>query len=200
MGGWFKKEINSVDDFKGLIMRIPGLGADVLSDYFGIKTDKKIFGKALSIGEISTELKKGTIQAAEWIGPHDDFQLNLHKAGAKYYYYPGWWEPSTTFDILVNQKAWDDLPDPYRSIFRSACMETYLEILSDYDRQNSQYLVNLKNLGVKILPFPEFLLKEAKLKTDKLLELYDETIDHFGDVHKEWRSFKNKIREWSSLA
>jgi TRAP-type mannitol/chloroaromatic compound transport system substrate-binding protein len=143
MGGWFKKEINSVSDFNGLTMRIPGLGADVLSDYFGIMTDKKIFGEALSLEKIAVKLAKegkGGIQAADWIGPHDDLQLNLHKSGAKFYYYPGWWEPSTTFDVQVNAKAWDDLPDAYKSTFEAVCYETYTKILSEYDRKMLNYL------------------------------------------------------------
>ena len=145
MGGWFKKEINSVADFNELTMRIPGLGADVLSDYFGVKTDKKIFGKALPMERIAVELEKGTIQAAEWIGPHDDLQLNLHKAGAKYYYYPGWWEPSTTFDVQVNARAWEELPPEYKRIFEAVCYETYTKILSEYDRKNAQTLVDIKS-------------------------------------------------------
>jgi len=203
MGGWFKKEINTVADFNGLTMRIPGLGADVLSDYFGIKTDKKIFGKALSIGEISTELEKGTIQAAEWIGPHDDFQLNLHKAGAKYYYYPGWWEPSTTFDVQVNKDAWENLPPEYQRIFEAVCHETYTKILSEYDRRNARTLGDIRKLessgNIKILPFPDEVLQVAQAKTEELLKLYDAN-PQFKEVHDEWEGFKTQMRSWDDLS
>jgi TRAP-type mannitol/chloroaromatic compound transport system substrate-binding protein len=203
MGGWFKKEINTVADFNGLTMRIPGLGADVLSDYFGINTDKKIFGKALSIGEISTELEKGTIQAAEWIGPHDDFQLNLHKAGAKYYYYPGWWEPSTTFDVQVNKDAWENLPPEYQRIFEAVCHETYIKILSEYDRRNARTLGDIRKLessgNIKILPFPDEVLQVAQAKTEELLKLYDAN-PQFKEVHDEWEGFKTQMRSWDDLS
>lgn len=203
MGGWFKKEINSVADFNGLIMRIPGLGADVLADYFGVKTDKKIFGKALSIGEIAGALEKGEIQAAEWIGPHDDFQLNLHKAGAKYYYYPGWWEPSTTFDVQVNAGAWEKLPPEYKRIFEAVCYETYTKILSEYDRKNAQILGEIRKLessgNIKILPFPDEVLREAQAKTADLLKLYDAN-EQFKKVHDDWEGFKKQMRSWADLS
>jgi TRAP-type mannitol/chloroaromatic compound transport system substrate-binding protein len=79
-------------------------------------------------------------------------------------------------------------------------METYLTILSEYDRLNSEFLETLKKTGVKISPFPEFLLREAELKTDELLKDYDNTIKHFKEVHDDWASFKARIRGWSSLA
>ncbi|MGL4620821.1 MAG: TRAP transporter substrate-binding protein [Chroococcidiopsis sp.] len=203
MGGWFKKEIKSVADFDGLTMRIPGLGADVLADYFGVKTDKKIFGKALSIGQIAGELEKGTIQAAEWIGPHDDFQLNLHKSGAKYYYYPGWWEPSTTFDVQVNADAWEKLPPEYKRIFEAVCYETYTKILSEYNRKNAQILKEIRKLegsgNIKVLPFPNEVLRVAQAKTADLLKLYDAN-QQFKKVHDDWEIFKKQMRSWADLS
>jgi TRAP-type mannitol/chloroaromatic compound transport system substrate-binding protein len=202
MGGWFKREINSVADFNGLKMRIPGLGADVLSDYFGVKTDKKIFGKALSMGQIAFELENN-IKAAEWIGPHDDFQLNLHKAGAQYYYYPGWWEPSTTFDVQVNALAWKNLPPAYKSIFEAVCYETYTKILSEYDRENARILVEIRRLessgNIKILPFPDEVLLVAQTKTAELLNLYDAD-KQFKKVHDDWKGFKKQMRNWADLS
>jgi len=203
MGGWFKKEINSVSDFNGLTMRIPGLGADVLSDYFGIMTDKKIFGEALSLGKIAVELEKGSIQAADWIGPHDDLQLNLHKSGAKFYYYPGWWEPSTTFDVQVNAKAWDDLPLAYKSIFEAVCYETYTKILSEYDQKNAELLVKIKSLersgNIRVLQFPDKILYFAQEKTADLLKKYDKN-EQFSKVHEVWENFKKQMRSWSDLS
>jgi TRAP-type mannitol/chloroaromatic compound transport system substrate-binding protein len=206
MGGWFKKEINSVSDFNGLTMRIPGLGADVLSDYFGIMTDKKIFGEALSLEKIAVKLAeegKGGIQAADWIGPHDDLQLNLHKSGAKFYYYPGWWEPSTTFDVQVNAKAWDDLPFAYKSTFEAVCYETYTKILSEYDQKNAELLVEIKSLersgNIRVLQFPDKILYFAQEKTADLLKKYD-TNEQFSKVHEVWENFKKQMRSWSDLS
>lgn len=203
MGGWFKEEVNSIEDFNERAMRILGLGADVLTDYFGIKTDKKIFGKSLSLEKIYDELYKGTIEAAEWIGPHDDLQLNLHEAGAKHYYYPGWWEPSTTFDVQVNAEAWAKLPLEYKRIFEAVCYETYTKILSEYDRKNAQALVKIRSLeksgSITIRRFPDEVLRVAQDKTETLLQLYD-TNPEFEKVHVEWKGFKKKIRDYSDLA
>ena len=192
MGGWFRNEITSMDQLNDITIRIPGLGASVW-EKLGATTAK------FPPNEISRELNRRSINAAEWIGPYDDYNLGLSETGANYYYYPGWWEPSTTFDIQVNRGAWDGLSKSYRNIFKSACMETYLTILSEYDRLNSQFLETLKKAGVKISPFPEFLLREAELKTDELLKDYDKTIKHFKEVHDDWASFKASIRGWSSL-
>lgn len=193
MGGWFRNEITSVDQLKDITVRIPGLGAKVW-DRLGAKTAN------IKANEIAQNLRKSSINAAEWIGPYDDDRLGLSEAGASYYYHPGWWEPSTTFDIQVNKAAWDDLSKPYKNIFKSACMETYLSVLSEYDRFNSEYLEKLVNAGINIRPFPSFLIREAKLKTDELLSSYDKTIPHFKEVHQDWILFKNRIRGWSSLS
>jgi TRAP-type mannitol/chloroaromatic compound transport system substrate-binding protein len=161
------------------------------------KVISEVIGKALPMGQIAVELEKGTIQAAEWIGPHDDFQLNLHKAGAKYYYYPGWWEPSTTFDVQVNAKAWEELPPGYKRIFEAVCYETYTKILSEYDRRNAQMLGEIRNLessgNIKILPFPNEVLQAAQVKTEELLKLYDAN-QQFKKAHDEWEGFKTQMK------
>ena len=193
MGGWFRNEITSVDQLKDITIRIPGLGARVW-EKLGASTAE------FKANEIARELRRSSINAAEWIGPYDDYRLGLLEAGASYYYHPGWWEPSTTFDIQVNQVAWEELSDSYKYIFKSACMETYLSVLSEYDRLNSQYLETLVNARVNLRPFPSFLIRDAKLKTGELLSGYDKTILHFKEVHQDWVLFKNRIRGWSSLS
>jgi TRAP-type mannitol/chloroaromatic compound transport system substrate-binding protein len=200
MGGWFKKKVESIGDFKPLAMRIPGLGADVLAKYFSVTTDATLFGKAISPNEISDNLKEGRIQAAEWIGPHDDYKLNLHEAGANYYYYPGWWEPSTTFDVQVNVDAWGKLPPEYKKIFEAVCFETYTKILSEYDQENSQLLEKIRSLGrIEILPFSDEILLYAQASTQKLLKSYDAN-DDFKKVHNEWKNFKERIQSWSDIS
>ncbi len=198
MGGWFKEEVR---DFRRLTMRIPGLGGEVLRKYFEFTIDKELPGGAISIDKIADELDKGTIQAAEWVGPYDDFQLGLHKV-AKYYYYPGWWEPSTTFDMLVNKTAWENLPSIYQEIFKAACLETYTKILAEYDTKNSKKLQELRELEksgrIKLVRFSDQILREAQGKTDELLKLYSSNTI-FKEVYDEWNSFKNKIRKWSDL-
>jgi TRAP-type mannitol/chloroaromatic compound transport system substrate-binding protein len=207
MGGWFNKEIKSITDFDGLTMRIPGLGADVLRS-FGVKLDSDLAGGAIAIDEIAEALKDGIIDAAEWNGPHDDMELGLHLA-AEYYYYPGWWEPSSTLDIQVNLDAWNNLPRTYQEIFKAVCQETYIETIAKYDQKNSekfQEILNLKDKQgrpkVKVIRFDENkVLKPAKMRTEKLLKEYaskDKT-GTFEEVYKEWKQFRDRIRRWSNL-
>jgi TRAP-type mannitol/chloroaromatic compound transport system substrate-binding protein len=204
MGGWFKQEVFKAEDFKKIMMRIPGLGANVLQE-LGAKTDEDIFGRAISIDRITIELENGNINAAEWIGPHDDLKLGLHKV-TKYYYYPGWWEPSTTFDIHINQNEWERLPKEYRSIFKAACFETYKRIQAEYEQKNSYALQEIKKLEalreIKMQHFsdgtPGSILEESRNQTKALLELYSKDTT-FDKVYTEWRSFKKQIRAWSNL-
>ncbi len=193
MGGWFRNEITSVDQLKDITIRIPGLGARVW-EKLGATTAK------FKANEIARELRKNNINAAEWIGPYDDYRLGLLDAGASFYYYPGWWEPSTTFDIQVNLDAWENLSDSYKYIFKSACIETYLSVLSEYEILNSQYYETLVNARVNIRPFPKFLIRDATLKTGELLSGYCNTIPLFKEVHEDWNVFKNRIRKWISLS
>jgi TRAP-type mannitol/chloroaromatic compound transport system substrate-binding protein len=202
MGGWFKQEIHSVADFNGLTMRLPGLGGEILRTYFGAIIDRNLPGGAIPIDKIKGELAKDTIKAAEWIGPYDDYQLELHEV-AKYYYYPGWWEPSTTFDVLVNKSEWDKLPPKYQKIFKAVCLETYTKILAEYDIKNSEVLQKLRNLeklgNIQLVRFSDQILQEAQNKTNALLKLYSSKNTIFKEVYSEWNSFKNRIRDWSNL-
>jgi TRAP-type mannitol/chloroaromatic compound transport system substrate-binding protein len=201
MGGWFNQEVNSVADFNGLIMRIPGFGGEILRKYFGVTIDRELPGGAIPIDKIKEELAKGTVKAAEWIGPYDDYQLGLHEV-AKYYYYPGWWEPSTTFDVLVNQSEWDKLPLKYQEIFKAVCLETYTKILAEYDIKNSETLQELRKLeqlgNIQLVRFSDQILREAQDKTNALLKLYSSNTT-FKEVYDEWNSFKRRIRNWSNL-
>ncbi|NES21986.1 MAG: ABC transporter substrate-binding protein [Symploca sp. SIO3E6] len=145
MGGWFKKEVNSPQDFNGLKMRIVGLGKDILEwseekeeeeEEFKIykftdADEDENLAPSYSADKIKENLENGTFEAAEWIGPHDDMQLGLHTVqGIKFYYYPGWWEPSTTFDVQVNKDRWDSLEKrnkKYQDIFKAACLMYLLD-------------------------------------------------------------------------
>ena len=133
MGGWFKAKINSLDDLQDKIMRIPGLGADVVKR-LGMRTHEE-FGQ-ISVDEAIQRLKDGRFFAVEWTSPYDDLELGLSEA-SKFYYYPGWWEPSTTFDVQVNMDAWRKLPSNYQEIFKMACHDTYTSILAEYDQKSS---------------------------------------------------------------
>ncbi|MEA5504906.1 ABC transporter substrate-binding protein [Halotia wernerae UHCC 0503] len=196
MGGWFNKEINSTKDFNGVTMRIPGLGAEVLQR-FGVIPDKQL-GLQIPIDEIAGKVKDGTLNAAEWIGPYDDFQLGLHIV-LKYYYHPGWWEPGTTYDAQVNTNVWQNLPKKYQEIFKAVCLETHIKILAEYDQKNSDKLQELISKGIQIRLFNHEILQAAKKETDALLKFYAGKDRLFGEVYKEWSKFKVRIKQWSEL-
>ncbi|NES67313.1 MAG: ABC transporter substrate-binding protein, partial [Okeania sp. SIO2D1] len=142
--------------------------------------------------------KKGKFFAVEWTSPHDDFELELHKA-ANFYYYPGWWEPSTTFDVQVNIDAWDDLPSHYKEIFKVACHENYMSILTEYNLKNSLALKKIEQIGVKFKRFDTNILTKAESTTEELLNLYANQDKEFKDIYEEWLNFKSRIRAWSDL-
>ncbi len=196
MGGWFKEKVNSINDLNGKIMRIPGLGAEVLQN-LGMKTHQQLV-KPISVAESIELLQKGEFSAVEWTGPYDDMQLALHKA-AKFYYYPGWWEPSTTFDVQVNLDVWGKLPTHYQEIFKAACHEVYMNTLAEYEHKNSQALKELPNNGVELVEFSSEILQAAQKETEKLLNLYARIDPAFKEIYDEWRNFKKQIRSWSKL-
>ncbi|NJO61161.1 MAG: ABC transporter substrate-binding protein [Richelia sp. RM2_1_2] len=202
MGGWFKKEINTINDFEGITMRIPGLGGEVLQK-FNVQLDKNLPRGAIPPNKIVEAFKGDIIQAAEWIGPYDDFKLGLHKVGARYYYYPGWWEPSTTFDMVVNKDAWEKLPSHYQEIFKAVCLETYTEILAEYNQKNSETLEELREgkFGdITLSKFSPQIFQATQTKTQDLLKYYASRDDLFKEVYEEWDSFKIRIRKWSKLS
>lgn len=194
MGGWFKKEIKSLKDFQGLTMRIPGLGGNILSNYFGVRTHLYLetAGKEkYPLDKCIEMLKNGEVfDAVEWNGLHDDIILKLHEA-ANFYYYPGWWEPGTTFDVQVNRDAWDKLPQHYQEIFKVACFETHMEMLAEYNQSN---IIALRNMpkNIKLVKFSDDILQKAKEATDQELNILAQE-PSFNEVYTEWKSFKEQI-------
>jgi TRAP-type mannitol/chloroaromatic compound transport system substrate-binding protein len=165
MAGWFRKKINTIADFKGLKMRIPGLGGQVVSKAGGTVV-------LMPGGEIFAGLERGAIDAAEWVGPHDDLQLGLQNT-ARYYYYPGWHEPSTTLEFTFNKKAYDSLPVDLRRILDHAASAVSVYGLSEYEAKNAIGLEKLKTeyqSKVEILPLPQAVLRDLrKVATEVML-------------------------------
>lgn len=160
--GWFNKEINSVEDFKGLKMRTPGLGGEVLTKMGGTVVN-------LPAGEIFTALQTGAIDAAEWIGPYNDQALGLHKA-AKYYYTPGWQEPNVTFELDVNLQAWATLPPDLQAIVRAAARDVNADTLDDYDARNMEAMEQLKSEGVQVRRLPDEALAKLRQMAMEVVE------------------------------
>lgn len=190
MGGWYNKEIKSLEDFKGLKMRIPGLGGEIINRLGGISVN-------MSGGEVINSLKLGAIDAAEWAGPWPDTIMGFHKV-AKYYYGPGIHEPHTLCEFMINQKIWQSLPKEYKVIIENASYASYLEVLTEYFYKNAQALdlikkeknVHLKSFSNKIV---EMFFKHSKdivkenLKDnqeyEKIYQSWQENIELFNNYH-----------------
>lgn len=200
MGGWFNKEIKTIDDFKGLKMRIPGLGARVLSN-LGAKT------VLIPGGEIYTSLATGVIDATEWVGPYHDYLMGFYKA-AKYYYFPGWHEPGAVLELIINKKKWDSLPSEFQQIIISATAELNMNIHLKWLVKDSEYLNIIKSeKKVIIKTFPKEVLKklheissEVKSSFAKRSQLAQRIYDSYQVFEKLYREQqKITIKPYSNL-
>jgi len=172
MGGWYRKEIKTVDDLKGLKFRIGGFAGQVLQK-LGV----------LAGGDIYPALEKGTIDAAEWVGPYDDEKLGFNKV-AKFYYYPGWWEGGPALHMYVNSAKWNELSPEYKAAFNNACAEGNTWMMAKYDAQNPAALRRLVAGGTQLRPFPKPVMDacykaaleryaEESAKNPKWKKIYD---------------------------
>ena len=192
MGGWFRKEIKTVDDLKGLKFRVGGFAGQVLAKVGVVPT-------MLAGGDIYPALEKGTIDAAEWVGPYDDEKLGFNKV-APFYYYPGWWEGGPQLSVLVNQKAWESLPKSYQNVLEAACAEGNILMPAKYDAQNPAALRRLVAGGSKLRPFSREIM-EACFKAAN--ELYAETSAknaNFKKVYDSWVKFRDEQNLWFRVA
>jgi len=192
MGGWFRKEIKTVEDLNGLKFRIGGFAGQVVQKLGTVP--QQIAG-----GDIYPALEKGTIDAAEWVGPYDDEKLGFQKV-AKYYYYPGWWEGCAQTVAFVNIAEWEKLPASYKAIFESACAEATTWVLAKYDAQNPAALRRLAASGTQLKPFPREVM-QACLKAAN--ELYAETSAknaNFKRIYDQWSKFREEELLWFRVA
>jgi TRAP-type mannitol/chloroaromatic compound transport system substrate-binding protein len=191
MGGWFTRKVNTPEDFQGLKMRIPGLGGKVMTR-LGVDVQ-------LLLGEeIFTALETGAVQAAEWVGPFEDEKLGLNRV-APYYYYPGWWEPGTTYEIQVNLEAWNALPKAYQTVFQAAVAEAHLDMLSFYDNVNGQALEQLKLRGTELVPFSREILEAAERESFALYAEMAAADSTFKAVYESWEAFRNQVYQWNRV-
>jgi len=192
MGGWYRKEIKTVADLKGLKFRIAGLAGQVLSK-LGV-VPQQIAG-----GDIYPSLEKGTLDAAEWVGPYDDEKLGFYKV-AKYYYYPGWWEGGPELDLLVNIKALEALPPEYRAILEAACYEANADMLAKYDAANPAALKRLIGNGVKLLPFSNEVMAACYKAAEEVYADIASKNAKFKKVFDSWKAFRDEQVQWFSIA
>ncbi len=187
MGGWFNREINSLQDLNGLSMRIPGLGGRVM-DQLGV-TVQQIPG-----GEIYPALERGAIDAAEWVGPYDDEKLGFNQV-ASYYYYPGWWEPSANLSFFVNQQAMDELPSAYQAALEVAMAEANQYMLARYDALNPPAFQRILSSDVELRPFPQDVMEAAYQATEDLLR-EERTDSGFARLHDSFLSWRRESDQW----
>jgi TRAP-type mannitol/chloroaromatic compound transport system substrate-binding protein len=162
MGGWFRKEIKTVMDLQGLKFRVGGFAGQVLSK-LGV-VPQQIPG-----GDVYPALEKGTIDAAEWVGPYDDLKLGFNKV-AKYYYYPGWWEGGAQLSAFVNADAYKNLPREYQTILDAACTRAHVEMQARYDARNPAALKQLVASGTQLRPFSNEVLAACFKATQQVFE------------------------------
>ena len=192
MFGWFNREINSLDDLKGLKMRIPGVGGEVF---------KRAGGNPVNIpgGELYTAMQTGTIDAVEWVGPYNDLAFGFQQV-AKYYYYPGWHEPGSMLELLVNDDAWDSLPSDLQAIIETAAKAVNQDLLDEYTASNNKALKELiETHGVELRKLPDDVIAEFKKISDEIIaeSLNDETVKK---VHTSFKDFLGEVSEYHSIA
>lgn len=193
MAGWFKKEINSLDDLKGLKMRIPGLGGEVLKKVGGIPV-------ALTGGELFTSLQSGAIDATEWVGPYNDLAFGFHKA-ADYYYYSGWHEPGASLEFTVNKAAFEGLPEDLQAIIEVATRAVNQDMLDEYTARNNEAMQALKNKhGVDMRPLPQDVIESLRIASAEVMKEQSAADPTFDKVYKSYLAFQKGIWQYHSIS
>ena len=188
MGGWYRKEIKSLADIKGLKMRIGGFGGKVLERIGGVPQN-------IPGGEIYQALEKGTIDAAEWVGPYDDLKLGFSKV-APNYYYPGWWEGGPQLDFFINNKAFEALSPENKAIVEAAAAQAHSDMQAKYDARNPAALKQLVGAGTKLRPFPKDVMNAA---FKEAMALYDELSaknENWKKVYADYSKFRAEQNLW----
>ena len=193
MFGWFNKEINSLEDIKGLKMRIPGIGGEVFQRAGGVPVN-------IPGGELYTALQTGTIDATEWVGPYNDLAFGFHQI-ADYYYYPGWHEPGSMLEFMVNLDAWNELPETLKVIIKTAAQAANQDLLDEYTAMNNKALQELVNKhGVTLLPLPKEVVQEFKLISEEVLEELAKEDANFKKVYEHFKDFKNNVTNYHNIS
>ena len=193
MFGWFNKEINSLEDVKGLKMRIPGIGGEVLKEAGGIPV-------TLPGGELFTALQTGVIDATEWVGPYNDLTFGFHQA-AKYYYYPGWHEPGPMLELIINLDEWNSLPKHLQVIIETATKAVNQDMLDEYLAKNNQALTELVEVhGVELRRLPDDVIEEFRMISDQILEELAQEDETIAKVYNSYKSFKEDVSEYHKIS
>ena len=192
MGGWYNRRIDGIEDFKGLKMRMPGLGGRVLERLGGTPV-------LLPAGELYTGLERGIIDALEWVGPYHDAFMGFDEI-AKYYYYPGWHEPGTAFEFFVNKDKYESLPEDLREIFRVATHYVNMYTISAFEARNAETLTKLKEVdSLTILPFPTEVLRQARETAGRVIAEYAASDPFATSVYDSIKQFQATAKPWAEM-
>ena len=192
MGGFFRKQINTVDDLKGLKFRVGGFAGTIL-------TRLGVVPQQLAAGDIYPALEKGTIDAAEWVGPYDDEKLGFVKV-AQNYYYPGWWEGCGQSHNLINIAKWNSLPKNYQSAIEVASGEAWAWVVGKYDYANPAALKKLISQGAVLRPFPQPVLEACYNAAQEVYAEHNKTNPMFKKLYDSLVSFRNDSFAWQQVA
>jgi TRAP-type mannitol/chloroaromatic compound transport system substrate-binding protein len=192
MGGWYRKEIKTPEDLNGLKFRVGGFSGRILQRV-------GVVPQQIAGGDIYPALEKGTIDAAEWVGPYDDEKLGFYKV-APYYYYPGWWEPGSTPHFIANIEKWNQLPKSYQAIVQSACAEAGNWMTGKYDAQNPAALRRLVANGVQLRPFPQPVMDACFKAANELYAELAANNANFKKMLESFTSFRNEEYLWFQVA
>lgn len=193
MGGWFKKKINSINDFTGLKMRIPGLGGEVINRMGGIATN-------ISGSEVINALKLGVIDAAEWAGPWPDMSMGFHKV-AKYYYGPGVHEPGTLNEFMFNKDVWENLPILYKKIITNASYASYLEGISEVFYNNAKSLILLKEkYNIQVNNYPKKIIKKMLEISRNIVEEKSRDNIEYKKIYDSWHQHLNLFNSFHKVS
>ncbi len=193
MAGWFNREINSMEDIRGLKMRIPGVGGEVFS---------RAGGTAVTLpgSELYTSLQTGVIDATEWVGPYNDMALGLHEV-AKYYYYPGWHEPGPTLELIINKDAYNSLPKDLQKMVEIAARYANQDMLDEYTARNNASLLNLeKNHDTEIRKLPNDVLRALHKASDEYLIEVAEEDAMAAKVYKSWKAYSDGVKNYHHIS
>ena len=192
MAGWFNKELNSVDDFVGLKMRIPGIGGEVFSGAGGTAV-------SMPGGELYTSMQTGVIDATEWVGPYNDLAFGFNEV-AKYYYYPGWHEPGAILEFIVNKEAYESLPDDLQAIVETATRAINQDMLDEYTARNNQALEQLKEQGVDFRELPLDVAKQLKRISEQVYADNAAKDPLFKKVYESFSEFQKSATEYHAVS
>jgi len=192
MGGWFRKEIRGVEDLKGLKFRIAGYGGTVLQKL-------GIVAQQLGGADIYPALERGVLDGAEWVGPYDDEKLGFNRV-AQYYYYPGWWEYSPSIDMMVNIRAWEQLPATYKAVLEAACTEGWHWMAARYDVQNPTAMRRLIAAGTQLRVFPREVMQACYHAAQEFYAEIGAQNPRFKRLHAQWDKFRIEQTQWARVA